>query len=365
LLPALDDELVTLALRAKAHTSVSDAIRVERLLVERGFGNQVAEENHERFAELSRHFLNNPWIWMRRYYELLRTNAIPGELTSTQRWRLGEISAMTRFLALSELGVETVQRAFDRHSDEMRVLIPLLARLGGLDSHTLAAEAAIAADIHDAGHENDAAALLFVPPPPDEELDLHPTTLAIPALNAVMGALKSGLELPFTLATRVLLIAEDAGIPELVLDNLHDVPPWHRGRAARLAVTLSSNESDSALALLSDGDAAVRVSAADMVAELATLGSNDDRIAVAIDSLAASSDFSVRAALLWRFSGSKDIDLQRLLELGHVPPDGWTCGDCGVLQNFSDFDCKNCRSGTRADLPVELRDLVDWYQHPI
>jgi NACHT domain len=364
-LPQLDDGLVRLALLAARHTTMGHTMAVDRLLVQRGHAATVAEANRKQFRRMAALLRDDPWDSMRPYYDLVAGAATPSALTLSQAWRLENLSALTNLLGLSDLGVGTLGQAFDRASAEMAFLVPLCARRAGLDVGTLAAEAKVAAAAHDRGADREVVGLLFVPPPPGVEVALRRTQFKGGTLSRLMKALCSGVELPFVLAVRVLLSAGDEAIAASVLNALGDVPPWHRSRATRLAVVLAVDQVGTTLALLSGSDAVARVAASGLIAELADQDP-DERLRASLERVAASRDFSMRAALFEEItSETAEVDVEKLARLAQSEPDYWTCCDCGREQALSDLDCRACRTGTRPDLPERLRGRMPWYTHPI
>lgn len=365
-LPEIDEDVARIAWRAAQHTGFGHAVRVERLLVQRGHGAVMAETIREQIGAVATRFAGNPWDAMRPYYELVAMAAPPRNLTLAQAWRLENLSNLSELLGLSGLGLDDLRQAFSRARADMEFLVPLYATRAGLNLGGLAAEARIAAEAHDRGSDGEIVHALFVPPPPGNEVSLASTPIEEDARVRLMEILRCGVELPFVLALRLLYSEAGRGVSEDVFGMLDEIPPWHRSRAARLAVLLAEDQADAVIRLVSDEDGVVRVAAAGMLAEMVVAGEDDARLQQALEEAVGAPDYATRAAIFAEFAGrSSDGEINRLVEFAQVDPKCWTCRDCGREQAVGDFDCRDCRTGSRPDLPAEVCRRFAWYVDPL
>lgn len=361
-LPEVDEELARFAWHAAQHTSMGQAIRIEWLLAQHGRRAVVAELNRERYAWMSKIRFDGSWDSMRRFYAVAADMAPPSVLTVSQAWRLETLADMTTLLGLAELGVGTLDEAFTRAKRDMEFLIPLCADRAGLDIGALAGEAELAMELHDRGAAYEVAGVLFVPPPPGKRVSLRRAPLENATQDRLIEILCGGAELPFILARRVLHSTGDEALAALLRGMLGEVPAWHRGGAVRLIVLLAANRPETTLALLAEDDAVVRVAAASLVGKLIKADPDHSRLRTVLNELAGSRDYSMRAALLEEVVPSFDqVDLEQLVGLAQGEPEYWTCCDCGRRQSLSDLDCRDCRTGTRPDLPEAVGKRFVWY----
>jgi hypothetical protein len=204
----------------------------------------------------------------------------------------------------------------------------------------------------------------MIPPASDEKPTPRSGLLGESEEARLLEILSSGLELLFLLSARALLQSGNEQTFSRIVDTLPSVPPWHRGRAARIAVGLGRDQAASALALFDEADPLLRVSAARMIAELSP-ESQDGELRDALNRALADKDFSVRSAAFSELASQQDAEqLSTLVALAQVAPTFWTCGLCGTRQQLTDLDCRACPNGTRDDLPVSIRNALPWYTHP-
>lgn len=363
-LPTLDAELARNCWNAAAqHSSVGHLGRVERLLIRAGNGEVVARLKPDWIGQLANVALDDPWDWMRLFYGIVARAATPSQLTLSQAWKLEELAQLAALLGLGELGVRTLGDAFQVSAD-LEYLIPLCVSWADLDAGTLAAQAAIAAQVHDGGADSEVARVLLVPPAPGTEVRLRQGQIDAEIRDRLIAILLRGADWPFALAVWRLERAGDGGFAAAARLRLGEVPARHRRRAAHMVVVMAANQVETALELLTDDDGLVRVAAAGVVAQLIGDVPEEPRIRAALDGVAVTEDFSMRAAMFTVVVDDDQVDVAHLVELATTPPRHWTCCDCGSKQALTDFDCRECSTGARPSLPEVLQGQLPWYQDP-
>jgi hypothetical protein len=358
-------ELAHLVGEAAEHVSVRDSTRLYRLLEREGHSELVRQLNEKRWSRFRNvlpdhiEFTHRLRGSSRRFLEVVSALGADVNLDYREARSFNSLAAICGMLRIREWSGRAWSQLTESELDAIRVLIGVIAKVGGLDPCILATEARLALRELDADESDDVFFMLF-DLPSTVRLDNWDHVVEVETRAVLRRLLHLRQEIA-VVAAQVLRTApsRDQIIVELDSD-LHELHPLSRRLAARVIAMLSEGQwiTRARRWAVSD-DVVLRYT----VAEVASpeIWQQPTLIHV-MRSLAADPDDGVRAAIISGLEAdthSQRTEVTRSLAEAILEgtATGWLCFYCGCSNEANAGRCIQCHGGAPGSKMMAKRFL--------